>query len=287
MKYAPVLLVVAVLLSGCGRTEELEQQNAALQQQNRELTENLDTQDQYIDEVVTAVNEVYQGIEAARASEKSLLSESRDIEGAPAKSKSEVRKDLLTRIATVNSNLQENYRKVADLQKKVRSSARQYASLQTMVDNLRRTLEEREQSIASLEARVRGLEGDLAARTEMVRQRDAVIDAQKKEMATVYYVVGTREELEEKGIIRKEGGFLWGLLGSTTSLAPEFDPSYFIPADRAEKTTFRATKPIREILPRRSAEYYSQERGENGESVLTISDRERFWKDRFLVILTD
>lgn len=288
MKYAFPLVLAALLAWGCnGRTEELEKQNATLQQQNRELAQNMTSQDQYIDDVVTAVNEVYQGIEAARATEKNLISESKGIEGTKTQTKEEVRKDLLQRIATVNENLQENFRKVSDLQKKVTTSRRQYASLQTMVENLRKTLEEREQSIAALEARVKGLEGEVAEKTELVRQRDLVIDAQKKEIATVYYVIGTKRELEEKGIVRDEGGFLWGLVGSTTTLAPNFDPSYFTPIDRGKQTTFRVDRRIRELLPKRAPEHYTQQRDESGTTTLTVADRAQFWKDKFLVIITD
>ncbi len=288
MKYAFPLILAAFLVWGCnGRTEELEKQNATLQQQNKEMAQDITSQDDYIDGVVTSVNEVYQSLEAARASEKNLLSESRGIEGTKTQTKAEVRKDLLQRIATVNENLQANFMKVADLQKKVNTSRRQYASLQTMVDNLRKTLEEREQSIAALENRARGLEGEVAEKTDMVRQRDLVIGAQKKEIATVYYVVGTKRELQEKGIIKDEGGFLWGLLGSTTTLASGLDPSYFTRIDKDRNTTFRVDGRIREILPKRSPEYYSQQKSENGESVLTVANMDRFWQDKYLVILTD
>jgi hypothetical protein len=288
MKYAFLLVLAAFLAWGCnGRTEELEKQNAALQQQNKELAGNLTSQDKYIDDVVTAVNEVYQSIETARAAEKNLITESKGIEGTKSQSKEEVRKDLIVRIDELNENIRDNYKKVDDLQKKVSTSRKQYASLQTMVDNLKKTLEEREASIAALEMRVKGLEGEVAQKAEQVRQRDLVIDAQKKEMATVYYVIGTRDELEKKGIIKDEGGFLWGLLGSTTTLAPDYDVSYFTPIDKGRQTTFRVDKRVREILPKRPPEYYTQVREESGVTVLTIADRAGFWKDKFLVIITD
>ncbi len=287
MKCYITLMLSAFLLWGCnGRTEELEKQNATLQQQNSDLARNLTTQDEYIDGVVTSVNEVYESIEAARATEKNLLSESKDIEGTKTQTKTEVRKDLLGRITIVNENLQENRKKISDLQKKVSTSRKQYASLQTMVDNLHKTLEEREQSIASLENRVRGLEGEVAEKTDLVRKKDLVIDTQRKEISTVYYVVGTKSELEKKGIIKDEGGFLWGLLGSTTTLASGLDPSYFTPVDRS-RSSYDVDGSIREILPKRSPEYYTQKKSEGGKSVLTIADQNRFWQDRYLVILTD
>jgi peptidoglycan hydrolase CwlO-like protein len=289
MRYTvPFLIILTTLSWGCnGRTDELQKENAALQQQNRELAENLSSQDSYIDEVVTSVNDVYQSIESARAKEKSLLSETKDIEATATRTKSEVRKDLLDRVATINENLKANLEKVSGLQAKLNSSQKKYAALQNMVDNLRKTLEEREQSIASLENRVRGLEGDLASKTEMVRERENTIAAQRKELSTVYYVVGTRDELEKKGIIRKEGGFLWGLLGSTTTLAGNLDPSGFTAIDMGSTTVFRVDGKISEILPRRDAALYTKEDVGEKESVLTVADREHFWQNRYLVILKD
>jgi chromosome segregation ATPase len=162
MKYAPPLPLavalfaliasVACLASGCsGRTEELEKQNAALQQQNKDLAQNMTSQDEYIDDVVTAINQLYMNIEAARASEKNLLTESKGIEGTKARSKQEVRKDLLKKIEAVNGNLREDYKKLNELEQRLRSSKKQYAALQKTVENLRKTLEEREATIASLE----------------------------------------------------------------------------------------------------------------------------------------
>lgn len=288
MKYASILLVTALLMLGCNnRAGELEKQNATLQQQNQELANSLAAQDEYIDEVITAINDVSQSIEAARAREKNLLSETKDIEGTATRTKSEVRSELLDRIATVNENLAANRKKISDLQAKLNSSRKQYASLQTMVDNLRKTIGEREQSIAALEMRVRGLEGEVAEKAKMVAARDAVIDEQKKAMATVYYVVGTRDDLEKKGIIKKEGGFLWGLLGSTTTLMSGLDRSHFTPVDRNLMTSFRVDGKIDEILPKRSEGYYSREILEGNTSLLTIADVDHFWQDRYLVILTD
>ncbi|HLB00287.1 MAG TPA: hypothetical protein VJO14_02780 [Bacteroidota bacterium] len=289
MRYAlPFLILLTALSWGCnGRSGELEKENAALQQQNREMAENLTSTDIYIDEVVTSINDVYQSIESARAKEKNLLSETKDIEATTTKTKSEVRQGLLDRVALINRNLQANRGKISELQVKLNASGKKYASLQTMVDNLRKTLQEREQSIASLETRVRGLEGDLAAKTEMVRQREATIDAQRKEISTVYYVVGTKDELEKKGIIRHEGGFLWGLLGSTTTLAGTLDPSNFTAVDRGSRSVFRVDGKISEILPKRDASLYTREEISGRESILTVADGDHFWQNRYLVILKD
>jgi len=289
MRYSiPCLIILAALAWGCnGRTAELEKENATLQQQNREMAEDLSSQDLYIDDVMTSINDVYQSIESARTREKNLLSETKDIEATNTKTKTEVRQGLIDRVTIITENLHTNLKKVSGLQAKLNASRKKYTALQSMLDKLRTTLEEREQSIGSLETRVRGLEGDLASKTQLVIERDNTIAAQQKHMSTAYYMVGTRDELEQKGIIRKEGGFLWGLLGSTTTLAGTLDPSGFTAIDRESKTVFRVNGRISEILPRRDEALYTREEVGGKESVLTVADRDHFWQSKYLVILKD
>src|SRR5947199_8537513 len=56
------------------------------------------------------------------------------------------------------------------------------------------------------------------------------------EANTVYYIVGTKDELEQRGIVREEGGarFLFVLWKSGKTLVPSrnLDPTAFTPFDR-------------------------------------------------------
>ena len=60
---------------------------------------------------------------------------------------------------------------------------------------------------------------------------------------------GTKEELKKKGIITDEGGFLWGLLGSTTIMSSGVDQSVFTPLDKNIDQTLHVPGTIDEILP--------------------------------------
>lgn len=287
MKNAPffaILATLALFAWGC-RDKEMEQQVSSLQGQNEELTNSIASQEAYIDEVVASINEIYQEVEQTRSTEKSLLSETKGFEGGAKLTKAEVRSQLTDRIASIRGTLRDNSEKLAELQKKLNQNRKQYASLQTMVDNLKKSVEEREQSIAALQVRVSGLEFEVAEKTTMVAARDSVIGIKDKEIATVYYIIGTKSELEKKGIIRDEGGFL--SIGETTVLASGLDKSLFTPVDMNNERIFHVEGEIDEILPKRSPEYYTQEKVGGKESLLTVADAGRFWQDKYLVILVD
>jgi len=286
MKYASFVFILALVAVGCrGRTEELEKQVNTLQGQNQELSQNVSSQDAYVDQVVASINEIYQEIEMTRSKEKNLLSETKGFEGGMKLTKTEVRQQLMDRIAVISGTLRSNSDKLADLQKKMNSNRKQYAGLQTMVANLRKSLEEREQSITALQVRVQGLEGEVAAKTTMVSVRDSVIGVKEKEIATVYYIVGTKDELEKKGIIRDEGGIL--SIGSTTVLSSGLDKSFFTPIDKNSNRIFHVDGKIDEILPKRGLQFYRQERVSKDESLLTVADLDHFWQDKYLVIMID
>jgi len=284
MKYTPLFIILALFAWGC-RDKEMEQQVVTLQGQNQELTNNVSSQEAYIDEVVASINKIYEETEQARTSEKSLLSEAKGFEGGAKLTKAEVRTQLVDRIASIRGTLHENSEKLAAIQKKLNQSKKQYASLQTMVTNLKKTVDEREQSITALQVRVTSLEGEVAEKSTMVAARDSVIGVKDKEIATVYYVIGTKKELEKMGIIHDEGGFL--SIGETTVLASGLDKRLFKPIDMQNDRIFHVEGKIDEILPKRNPEFYKQEKVSTGESLLTVAEPERFWQDKYLVILVD
>ena len=284
MKYTPLFIILALFAWGC-RDKEMEQQVVTLQGQNQELTNNVSSQEAYIDEVVASINKVYEEIEQTRTTEKSLLSEAKGFEGGAKLTKAEVRSQLVDRIASIRGTLHENSEKLAAIQKKLNANRKQYASLQAMVTNLKKTVDEREQSIAALQVRVTSLEGEVAEKSTMVAARDSVIGVKDKEIATVYYVIGTKKELEKMGIIHDEGGFL--SIGETTVLASGLDKRLFKPIDMQNDRIFHVEGKIDEILPKRNPEFYRQEKVSTSESLLTVAQPEAFWQDKYLVILVD
>jgi chromosome segregation ATPase len=183
-----------------------------------------------------------------------VLKETNEIETKKKLTKQEVRNRLLEEISLIDSTLRGSHKRIDNLQSKVDSYKTQFAGLRKMVSTMKRTVEEREQSIAALEQRVRSLETEVAEKDRMITERDSTIqvqtstiDQQHKQLTTAYYIVGSRSDLEKKGIIKKEGGFLWGLLGSTTMLANGINMDYFTPIAKNEQTTIDVVGNIDEI----------------------------------------
>ena len=287
MRYVIVLMFLAVLASGCNRREEeLEGQKNALETANRQLTQEITTRDQYVDSVADAINQVYASIEQVHAQEKSLVKEAEGIESKQKGARGDARAKVIDEITSIRSRLSDDYKRIAALQSKLSAASSRYNGLKTMVASLKRTIEERDSSIVDLSQRIEGLQTEVAQKQRLIVQRDSVIDNQYRKMITVYYISGTRDELEKLGIIRKEGGFPWGWFGSTTVMAGSVDEKSFRRLNMSLETSIRVNGKIEEIVPKRDLTYYRTEIGKDN-SRLTIDQPENFWKEKYLVIVTD
>lgn len=288
MKTIVLFIVVAAVAAGCSdRVKELEQQNAAAENVNKQLSQDIATRDEYVDKVADAINDVYNSIEEVKAKEKSLLRETSTLETDKKLTREEVRAKLMDRIDLIRSTLSDDQHRLAALQSKLAASKKHYSGLEKMVASMKKDLDERDQSIADLRNRVDGLQADLTAKAQVITQKDSVIGQQYRQITTAYYITGTRDELEKKGIITKEGGFLWGLLGSTTTLTNSFDDKYFKPINKEVDNTIEVSGKIDEIIPRRGETDYMKSAVGEDHSMLTIANPSDFWKDKYLVIITD
>jgi predicted nucleic acid-binding Zn-ribbon protein len=284
-----LVVLLAVLAGGCDKKEkeQLQGQVTQLQSENQQLQSTLKEREQYLDEVMKGVNAVYADLETARAKEAKLMKRTGGSEGPVQISDTDARQKLLQNISDIDSALKENRKRIAGLQTKVKSLRGDVGELKTLVDNLKKSLEEREQSIAQLEERVKGLETTVAEKTQIIAAKDDMILSQQKMMDKVFYVIGTKSELKEKGVIQDEGGFPWGLFGSTTVLAPTADASLFTPIDRTSDETIPIKGEIEDILPHRTTDSFDMSIKGEKESALKIVRPEKFWQEKYLVIVVD
>jgi uncharacterized coiled-coil protein SlyX len=234
-----------------------------------------------------SVNEVYADLEKARIKEGVLKKAGAGAEGPPQYTSAQSRDRLIANINEIGTSLQDNRKKIASLEVRMKQFKGQIAGLNSLVENLKASIAEREQSITQLQAKVEGLQATMAEKTKLIEDKDMTIGTQLRTMNTAFYVIGTRDELRKKGIITDEGGFLWGLLGSTTVMSSGIDQSNFTPIDKTKDKTIKVDGRIEEILPRRNADLFAAVANPEKGSELTITSPGRFWQENYLVIVTD
>jgi hypothetical protein len=280
-----IAIAILFVLTGCNQSE--------LENKNKELQTQLEARDKYIEEVSSAINEIHNQLENTWAMENKVIQQSLAREGSKAPSHLQVKQQILNRISDIDSILAANRKKLSNLQSRLKQAATQYAGLQKMVDDLKATLEEREKTLADLQSRVKFLESEVSEKTRVITAREATIDDQSKQLSertqqmnTVYYVVGKRDDLKGKGIITDEGGFLWGLLGSTTVLAGNFNSDLFQKMDKTKEAQIDVPGKVAEIIPKRDASAFSMEETSGGHTIVKIINSDQFWKVNRIVIVS-
>ena len=195
------------------------------------------------------------------------------------------RKELTDRVEALVQRARVTATELADSRKREQELRGMNDTLQLRIEDDQRIIAElgnkvqqQAETIAALELRV----DSLVTETRVMGER----------YYRAYYVVGTEDELLERGIVEREGGanLLFARIGRTLQPARALDPELFTAIDRRD---------IREIpLPDSTKRYavVSRQSLDNAEvaerdeeefkGLLRIPDPERFWgTSRFLILV--
>ncbi len=198
--------------------------------------------------------------------------------------------EALDRIAALRSGIEANKTRIVQLESSLKKSGVKTAGLERLIAGLKRTVADKEIEVAqltsqvdSLHTTVNGLNQTVAEREDTLHTRDSQLEDRRHELATVYYVVGKKDELKKQGVIQSSGGVLG--LGKTVLPAANPDPTVFTPLDTDASTTIRIpSKTARVISAQPLSSYEIVPSGEN-ESELRILKPLEFRKIKQVVIL--
>ncbi len=290
MKSSALLAILcSLLIVGCSNKEREEQLQGQLTQASivrDSLQQSLAQRDQYLDEVMKTVTDVYADLEKTRVKEHKLMPSGS--QEHPRVMTANTRQQLLTSVNEIGSALKDNQKRITDLQARLKSSHVESAKLNQLIETMKSDIQTREQEIAQLKSNLEGLTASVSEKTHIIQAKDSVIGDQQKKLNTVYYIAGTRDELKEKGIITRNGGFLWGLLGSTDVLTGSIDTAQFTPIDKTSEQTIHLQGKVDEILPQRSPDtYVESDNTDQKNSDLQITEPNKFWQHKYLVVVLD
>jgi hypothetical protein len=187
--------------------------------------------------------------------------------------------------------------RVKDLEPRLKQSEQHVKELTTISDSLRNELTA---TLQNLNGVIENQKETITALTEQVARLTAennalrdTLDNMSTVVNTVYYVVGTKDELEKKGVIQEEGGarFLFVLWKSGKTLVPSrnLDPSVFTSVDRRhlQSLPLPADKEYH-IVSRQDVSALETAPDHDGKlsGAVKIADSARFWSaSKYLIIV--
>ncbi|MGH7644171.1 MAG: hypothetical protein ACREMR_01160 [Gemmatimonadales bacterium] len=191
-------------------------------------------------------------------------------------------------------------RRLNEVEPRLRESERRIKELTTLSDSLREDLQA---TVSNYHTVIESQKATIVALSDQVSELVAVKAALEDSLGsvsrrenTVYYVVGTKDELLERGIVVQEGGarFLFILWKSGETLAParELDRRAFTAINKRDITEIPLPDSQKEyrIASRQALEYLATPPSEDntirGTARLKITDSEQFWAaSKFLIIV--
>lgn len=200
------------------------------------------------------------------------------------------RRDALDRIAVLRSSIAQNKERILQLEANVKKNGVKVSGLQKLIASLKRNVAEKEDMVAVLNARVEslntqvtGLTLTVAEREDTLRTRDTQLEDRRRDLATVYYVVGSKQQLKESGIIETKGGVLG--IGRTITPSRTPDPAAFVPLDTDEESVIRIPTEKARLISAQPAGSYAL-RLVGGQMELHILNPTEFRKVKQVVILS-
>jgi predicted nucleic acid-binding Zn-ribbon protein len=201
---------------------------------------------------------------------------------------------LVAKLDSVQNRLASTRARAAKLSQKDSALMLQVATYEKSIADLQQTAERQRAEFQGVIDKQTVQIAQLSSTVDTLTQvRTALVDTVGQlttEKNTVYYVIGTKDELIEKGILAKEGSKRFLLVGSRT-IAParELDPSKFTKIDRlANRTIVFPDGGEYEIASRQNVSFAAPAAEKDGKilGALTIKQPEQFWSNsRFLIIV--
>jgi len=198
--------------------------------------------------------------------------------------------EALDRIAAVRTSIARSKERIQNLEERIQKSGIKMAGLQRMVANLKTSVAAKEEQVSLLTSRVNLLNNKVTVLATTVQEtqdtlasRDRTIEDKRRELATVYYVMGTKKDLKKAGLVESKGGVLG--VGKTLRAVPVTNRAEFVALDTDEETVVHIDAPKAKVLTSQPLTSYSLVMVD-GKMELHILNPTEFRKIKQLVILT-
>ena len=254
------------------------------------IKSNEDLQNLYESSTAT-ISEIQESLQALDQDLSGQLFSQSEIPNA---SPADRRERIISSIANMRDQIEADKKKISQLESQLANSRTQLRGVQDMVTRLKASLEDKERIMAELQERLGILDETIeserrenqmaiAEREQTIAEREQALKDAERAANTIYYVVGTRKQLMDQGIVDRKGGILG--IGRVTTVNRQLATEKFTEINLQDtlEISFKVTNKGYSILSNHVATTYKVEK-EDDEYVLTVTDKENFRKQKFLVI---
>ncbi|HIP35559.1 MAG TPA: hypothetical protein EYG85_01760 [Crocinitomix sp.] len=275
-------------LSSCNTNETANQSDdnlaeelAKLKSEKRALEAQLNEKDSTINQSIMLFNEIENNLAMINLKEDEIRLKSKDVELTE-----DGKQWIIQEIQNINHLREENAKKANQLSKQLKNSNQKIAELEKMISNLMVKIQLQDEEIDILRAELEDLDREYVELLEAYEEQSTLTFELMQEANQVFYAYGTEEELENAGVIVKEGGFIG--IGKKATLKGDFNDEYFTKIDLTKQKSIiiDGGKKIKMITDHPSSSYSVIDDG--NKHTIKINDAKSFWKvSKYLVVVVE
>lgn len=196
-------------------------------------------------------------------------------------------------IKAIRELIEQNKKKLADLQSRIKRSNVKIAELEGLVKGLNIQIAQKDSNLSILNQEVMTLNTTITAMNSTMDTMKMDINAKAAEITdktsklhAAYYTVGNYTQLRDKKVVVKEGGFLG--IGRAKSLIPDFNKEAFTQIDYTATNSINVNSKNAKLVSTHPSGTYRIQRENDKVKSIEITDPENFWKaSKYLVVMTD
>ncbi len=287
-----LLIVFAVVF--INHENKFKSQWTESQMVQEDLNGIIDHRDSVINDLLLTFDAIEKDMNIVRKQENLLAISADDPEFT-----NDIRERIMSEIKQMNTLLEENRVKVTDLSKRLKDSGLKIAALEnkmvliqesivlrdSSINVLKTELVNRDFQLADLNSVIDSLDMQVVERDQSIQVKDALISENLAELDKAYLASGSYKDLEEKGIVAKEGGFLG--LGKSKMVPANLSDNEFeqISISHTDRIAINAKKV--ELISNHPLESYEVVSNDSIVEYIQITQPDKFWKKtRYAVVET-
>ncbi len=278
-------IISLILLLGLGvlaysfHTRDHKTQLALMENQKISFTQQLTERDSTLNDWLTSFDEIERNLQMIKEKEKIITVNSSGTEVSKDK-----RNQIMEDIKNINALLDENKKKIAQLNAQLKKSGNTITGLQSRITSLEESMKTYESEIAELKTNlvnkdfeIGQLNNRVFALNDTLTIKEEKISNQISKLHQAFLTSGTYKDLKGKGLLTKEGGFIG--IGRKESLLENFSDSLFQEIDITKTMTIPVnSKSAKLVTEHPSGSYEMVKENEKQIAYIAIKDPDEFWK---------
>lgn len=275
MKYILSLFLLSALLFSCENFDgsEKDERIAELEETNEELAREAAEKDSVLRAVDETFASISRNLAMIRESEESIRLESGDVEMTV-----DQREAIEAEIQDINALLQSNREQIAELNATISRFHEEVGRYKNLIASMEEQIAQKDQEISDLKKNLVAANFTIDILNKMneeladeIRSNQGTIETMTDNANTVHYVIGTFQELKEKGIAER-AGILAG-----KKVQQDFVREDFVDIDRREVKEINLSSMSAEVLSNHPSGSYEFVGESDEDYKLVINDPKEFW----------